>query len=66
MLLSTHDVEFVAEAADHVTVMASGEVVADGPVAQVITGSPAFAPQVAKILGHELLTVEDAKRALDG
>ncbi|MGO4258447.1 ABC transporter ATP-binding protein [Marmoricola sp. RAF53] len=61
VLLSTHDVEFVAEAADRVLVMASGEVVADGPTAEVVTASPAFAPQVAKALGHGLLTVDDVR-----
>lgn len=60
VLLSTHDVEFVAEAADRVLVMATGDLVADGPTATEVTSSPAFAPQVAKVLGHGLLTVEDA------
>ncbi|MCW2854932.1 MAG: energy-coupling factor transporter ATP-binding protein [Marmoricola sp.] len=60
ILLSTHDVEFVAEASDRVLVMAAGEFVADGPTAEVLTASPAFAPQVAKVLGHGLLTVADA------
>jgi energy-coupling factor transporter ATP-binding protein EcfA2 len=48
--ISTHDVEFVAAAADRVVVMADGDVVADGPTADVVASSPAFAPQVAKIL----------------
>ena len=47
---STHDVEFVAAAADRVVVLADGEIVADGPTADVIVASPAFAPQIAKIL----------------
>jgi len=59
VLLSTHDVEFVAESADRVVVLAAGEVVADGPTADVVTSSPAFAPQIAKVLGHGLLTVPD-------
>ncbi len=61
VLLTTHDVEFVAEAADRVLVMAGGEIVADGPTAAVVTASPAFAPQVAKALGHGLLTVADVR-----
>ncbi|RNL63133.1 ATP-binding cassette domain-containing protein [Nocardioides marmoriginsengisoli] len=60
ILLSTHDVEFVAESADRVLVIAAGEIVADGPTSEVVTSSPAFAPQVAKVLGHGLLTVADA------
>ncbi|MDQ6936029.1 MAG: AAA family ATPase, partial [Actinomycetota bacterium] len=63
VLLSTHDVEFVAECADVVLVMAAGEIVARGPAADVLTASPAFAPQVAKVLGHGLLTVDDARQA---
>jgi energy-coupling factor transport system ATP-binding protein len=57
--VSTHDVEFVAESAHRVVVMAEGEIVADGPTADVIVASPAFAPQVAKILApRPWLTVE--------
>ncbi|MFL6062642.1 MAG: ABC transporter ATP-binding protein [Marmoricola sp.] len=65
VLLSTHDVEFVAEAADRVLVMAAGEIVADGPTAEVVTASPGFAPQVAKALGHGLLTPADARAWFD-
>ena len=50
IVVSTHDVEFVATAADRVLVLADGDIVADGPTAEVIVASPAFAPQVAKIL----------------
>ncbi len=62
VLLSTHDVEFVAECADRVVVLAAGEVVADGPTADVIISSPAFAPQIAKVLGHGMLTLPDVIR----
>jgi energy-coupling factor transport system ATP-binding protein len=51
--IATHDVEFVAQAADRVVVLADGEIVADGPTAEVVVGSPAFAPQVAKVLAPE-------------
>jgi energy-coupling factor transport system ATP-binding protein len=50
VVVSTHDVEFVAAVADRVIVMAAGEVVADGPATEVMVASPSFAPQVAKIL----------------
>lgn len=50
VVVCTHDVEFVAATADRVVVMAEGEVVADGPTAQVVIASAAYAPQVAKIL----------------
>jgi energy-coupling factor transport system ATP-binding protein len=62
--VATHDVEFVAATAHRVIVMAEGEIVADGPTADVIVASPAFAPQVAKILApHSWLTVEQLERA---
>jgi len=65
VLLSTHDVEFVADTADRVVVMADGELVADGPTVDVIVSSPAFAPQVAKILSPQAwLTVRDVRAAL--
>ncbi|CCH80094.1 Putative ABC transporter ATP-binding protein (fragment) [Nostocoides japonicum T1-X7] len=65
VLLATHDVEFVAATADRVVVMAEGEIVADGPTASVVAGSPAFAPQVAKILSPQpWLTVDQVRSAL--
>jgi energy-coupling factor transport system ATP-binding protein len=53
VLLATHDVELVAEVATRVLVMADGELVADGPTADVVVASPAFAPQVAKVLAPQ-------------
>ncbi len=65
--VATHDVEFVAESADRVVVMAAGEVVADGPTAEVVVSSPAFAPQVAKVLAPgPWLTVADVRAAAAG
>ena len=67
VVLATHDVEFVAAAADRVVVMAEGEVVADGPTADVVVASPAFAPQVAKVLAPQpWLTVDQVAQALAG
>jgi energy-coupling factor transport system ATP-binding protein len=64
VLVATHDVEFVAAVADEVVVMAGGEVVSAGVTAQVLAESPAFAPQVAKILGAGWLTVDQVREAL--
>ncbi|WP_370969463.1 ABC transporter ATP-binding protein [Amycolatopsis sp. cg9] len=65
VLLATHDVEFVATVVTRVVVMAEGEIVADGPTKEVIVASPAFAPQVAKILAPERwLTVDEVAEAL--
>jgi energy-coupling factor transport system ATP-binding protein len=50
VVIATHDVEFVAATCDRVIVMGDGEVIADGPTPEIIVASPAFAPQVAKIL----------------
>lgn len=58
VLVATHDVEFVAQVADRVVVLADGEVVSEGPTARVVAESPAFAPQVHKILGDPWLTVD--------
>jgi len=47
-------------------IVADGEVVADGPTSAVITSSPMFAPQVAKVLAPQpWLTVEQVRRALE-
>lgn len=65
VLVATHDVEFVAEVADRVVVLADGEIVADGATADVVVASPAFAPQVAKILAPAgWLTVGDVAARL--
>jgi energy-coupling factor transport system ATP-binding protein len=62
--VSTHDVEFVATSSHRVVVMADGEIVADGPTDAVIVASPAFAPQVAKILApRPWLTVDQVRAA---
>jgi energy-coupling factor transport system ATP-binding protein len=71
VMVSTHDVEFVAAATHRVVVLADGEIVADGPTADVVVASPAYAPQVAKILAPlPWLTVDQLARAgafsLDG
>ena len=62
MLVSTHDVEFTALAADEVVVLAEGEVVSSGPVRRVVAESPAFAPQVTKVLGPPWLRVDEVAR----
>ncbi|MFD7028845.1 ABC transporter ATP-binding protein [Streptomyces sp. NPDC059917] len=65
IVLATHDVELAAELAHRVVILAGGEIVADGPTAEVVVSSPAFAPQVAKVLapGH-WLTVSQVAAAL--
>jgi energy-coupling factor transport system ATP-binding protein len=66
VVLATHDVELVAEVATRVVVIADGQVVADGAAADVVVGSPVFAPQVAKILAPQRwLTVGEVAAALE-
>ncbi|MET7940168.1 ATP-binding cassette domain-containing protein [Streptomyces sp. NPDC005302] len=65
IVLATHDVELAADLAHRVVILADGEVVADGPTAEVVVASPSFAPQVAKILAPEpWLTVAQVAKAL--
>ncbi|SBU92357.1 energy-coupling factor transport system ATP-binding protein [Streptomyces sp. Ncost-T6T-1] len=67
VVVSTHDVEFAARAADRVVVLAEGDIVADGPTTEVIVASPVFAPQVAKILAPlPYLTVDQVTAVLPG
>jgi energy-coupling factor transport system ATP-binding protein len=66
VMLATHDVEFAAIVADRVVVMAEAEVVADEPARELLTASPAFAPQVARILSPgQWLTVAEVAAHLD-
>jgi energy-coupling factor transport system ATP-binding protein len=63
VLVATHDVEFAAQAAHDVVVLAEGEVVSAGPVRRVLAESPAFAPQVTKVLGPPWLRVDEVVAA---
>ena len=65
VLVATHDVEFVAQVADDVVVLAEGEVVSSGPVRRVVAESPSFAPQVTKVLGPPWLRVDEVVRCLE-
>ncbi|MGW0862828.1 ABC transporter ATP-binding protein [Streptomyces sp. NPDC002611] len=65
IVLATHDVELAAEIAHRVVLLAEGEVIADGPTAEVVVSSPSFAPQVTKILAPQhWLTVNEVRAAL--
>ncbi|MFI0267789.1 ABC transporter ATP-binding protein [Streptomyces luteogriseus] len=66
IVLATHDVELAAELADRVVLLAEGEVIADGPTADIVVSSPSFAPQVTKILApQQWLTVPQVRAALE-
>ncbi|GGN92298.1 putative ABC transporter ATP-binding protein [Streptomyces albiflavescens] len=65
IVLATHDVELAADLAHRVVILADGEIVADGPTAEVVVASPSFAPQVTKVLAPQpWLTVAQVRNAL--
>lgn len=65
VVVATHDVEFVAQACDRVVILADGEVVAAGPTAEVVTASPALAPQISRVMAPaQWLTVAEIAAAL--
>jgi energy-coupling factor transport system ATP-binding protein len=65
VVVATHDVEFVAQTAHRVVVLAEGEVVTSAPTQQALAGSPVFASQVAKVLAPQAwLTVREVAEAL--
>lgn len=67
VVLSTHDVEFVAQTCSRVIMMAGGEVIADDSATEVLTALPAFAPQVSRVLNDgKWLTVDQVTQALSG
>jgi energy-coupling factor transport system ATP-binding protein len=65
VVLSTHDVELAAQAADRVVILSQGQVIAEGDPATVLGASPLFAPQVARLFPETgWLTAEEALAAL--
>jgi energy-coupling factor transport system ATP-binding protein len=66
LAVATHDVEFAARLADRVLVMAAGDLIADGPPAEILGRSSAMAPQTAKVLSPQpWLTVCQVAAALE-
>jgi energy-coupling factor transport system ATP-binding protein len=66
VVLATHDVELVAEVATRVVFLAEGEKIADGSTLEILTSSPAFAPQISKILAPgKWLTFSEITTALE-
>jgi len=51
VIVATHDPEFAAQLAERVLLMGEGELIADGPVAEVLAGGWYFATEVARVLG---------------
>jgi len=51
VVTATHDVEFAASFAERVVLLGDGELLADGPASEVLSGGWYFATEVARILG---------------
>ena len=62
VLIATHDVEFAATFADRVVLMGRGEVVADGPIGELLAGGWYFSTEVARILDGLAVTPEEGLR----
>ncbi|HEY3289692.1 MAG TPA: energy-coupling factor transporter ATPase [Anaerolineae bacterium] len=62
ILLVTHDVEYAAECADRVVLLAQGSITAEGSPHIVLSGSAIFEPQISQIFpGTGWLTPGDVK-----
>lgn len=60
VLMSTHDVELVAQCADRVVIVGEGQIVVDGPVRTVMSSSMVFSSQINKLFHDDrFLTVDD-------
>ncbi|QYG92786.1 ATP-binding cassette domain-containing protein [Iamia sp. SCSIO 61187] len=59
VVVATHDVELAARCATRVVVLGGGEVVADGPAREVLSGS-LFAPQILRVVPPFLTVAEVA------
>ncbi len=65
VVIVTHDVELAAALAHRVVLMSQGEIIADGSPAAVLSASPLFAPQVARLFPNSgWLTPEAALAGL--
>jgi energy-coupling factor transport system ATP-binding protein len=59
VILATHDVELAAQCADRVVLLAEGTIVIDAPAREVLSESMLFSPQVNKLFGGNVMTVDD-------
>ncbi|NMA63049.1 MAG: ABC transporter ATP-binding protein [Syntrophomonadaceae bacterium] len=64
----THDVEFAAEYAEDVVLMADGAIIARGSKYEMLTGSTFYSPQVNKLfngIADQVVTLAEGKMVLD-
>jgi energy-coupling factor transport system ATP-binding protein len=64
VLVATHDSEFAASCAERAILMAEGRILADGPVADVLSGGWYFATETARVLGPAGLRPEEGAALL--
>jgi energy-coupling factor transport system ATP-binding protein len=65
VVLATHDVELAAHLADRVVLLGDGDIIADGPSREVMSGSLVFSSQVSKLFRDPgFVTVEDVVRVM--
>jgi energy-coupling factor transport system ATP-binding protein len=65
VVVATHDVEFAAEFAERVVLLGDGVVIADGPMAEILSGGWYFATEVARALDLPgVVTAEQGAAAL--
>jgi energy-coupling factor transporter ATP-binding protein EcfA2 len=65
VVVATHDVEFAAEFAERVVLLGDGVVIADGPMAEILSGGWYFATEVARVLDLPgIVTPEQGAAAL--
>jgi energy-coupling factor transporter ATP-binding protein EcfA2 len=58
VVIATHDVEFAASFAERVVLLGDGELIADGPAAEILSGGWYFATEVARITGGATMSPE--------
>jgi energy-coupling factor transport system ATP-binding protein len=67
VVVATHDVEFASEFAERVVLLGDGVIIADGPMAEILSGGWYFATEVARVLDLPgIVTPEQGAAALRG
>jgi energy-coupling factor transport system ATP-binding protein len=66
VVVATHDTEFASQFAERIVLMGQGDVIADGPPADVLAGGWHFSTEVARVLGGAdgALTPEQGARSV--
>ena len=64
VVVATHDTEFTAAFADRVVLLGQGELIADGPPAEILGGGRHFSTQVARVTDGAALLPEEGAAAL--